>query len=205
MLETILLQSSDRSLLRAELFVGGLMFMRLVQGIVFGMILGSAVNSISIHIQSAVISPMLITVLGILLLVNAFINWEDKEHPGGSMPKWLKMIDSITPLEAFGIGLLMVATSPPLRAFTLSGIAVISEAQRSLPYSILLYLLFVLLAELMVLLPFCFRVIRPKLAEKFLNGISAWLTQNTRLLIMATSLVFGLYFLVKGVSGLLTI
>lgn len=114
----------------------------------------------------------------------------------------MTMIDTITPVKAFGIGCILVAASPKLWAFTLNAIAVIGEAQIGQADSTLV-LLFGLLAESLVLLLILIRIIRPEQVTRMLNNLSAWLTQHNRELLIAISLVFGLYFLVKGISRFL--
>lgn len=115
----------------------------------------------------------------------------------------MTMIDTITPVKAFGIGCILVAASPKLWAFTLNAIAVIGEAQIGQADSTLVFLLFGLLAESLVLLLILIRIIRPEQVTRMLNNLSAWLTQHNRELLIAISLVFGLYFLVKGISRFL--
>jgi hypothetical protein len=43
----------------------------------------------------------------------------------------------------------------------------------------------------------------PERAAKSLDAMSAWLIKHNRTLTIAISLVFGLYFLVKGIARLL--
>ena len=153
--------------------------------------------------QPGLITATLMLVLGIFLWITAYKQWQQEDDPDGPPPKWLTMIDSLTPVKALGIGFILVATSPNLWAFTLSVIALIGEAQLNWPDSIMAYLLFILLAESLLLLTILIRIILPKHATKLLNAMSAWLNKNNRMLMIVTSLVFGLYFLVKGISRVL--
>ena len=199
----LLLRSSDRGVLRAGSFVGGITAVRLVQGIVFGFIMTGAFSSVSASGQPGVITSTLLLVLGIFLLITAYKQWQHQADPDGPPPKWLKMIDSLTPVKAFGIGLVLVGTSPNLWAFTLNAIAVIGEAQLSRPDSVIAFLMFILLAESVLLLTILIRIILPGQATKFLDAMSAWLNKHNRMLIIATSVAFGLYFLAKGISRFL--
>jgi hypothetical protein len=176
---------------------------RLIQGIVFGFIFTGATLSASGSGQSGVITSTLLLVLGIILLITAYRQWQQGESPDAPPPKWLTIIDSLTPVKSFGIGLVLVGTSPNLWVFTLSAIALISEAQLNRPESIAAFLLFVLVAESLVLLLILTRIILPKQATGFLNNLSTWLTQHNHNLTIGVSLVFGLFFLLKGISGFL--
>ena len=113
------------------------------------------------------------------------------------------MMDSVTPLKAFGVGLGLVAISAKLWVFTLTAIAVIGEAQLGQPDSTITYLLFILLAESLLLLPILARLILPERAKSMLDSTSAWLNPHNRPVLIGVSLVFGLLFLYQGVSGLL--
>ena len=110
---------------------------------------------------------------------------------------------SVTPVKAFGIGFILVATSANLWVFTLSAIAVIGEAQLNQLAGSIAFLLFMLLAETLVLLPILLRIIRPEQATKDLNAVSAWLIKHNQTLMSVISLVLGLYFLAKGIGRFL--
>ena len=201
--DTLLLLSPNRAVLKASSFVAGMTAVRLVQGIVFGFVLGGAAYAVSNSGKPNAISSTLLLVLGIALLITAYKQWRNEPESDESQPKWLSMIDSLTPIKAFGIGCVLVATSPNLWVFTLNAIAVISEAQLGQLNSTIAFVLFILIAELLVLLPILLRVVMPERATKVLDTILAWLTQHNRVLMMVISLVFGLYFLAKGITNLL--
>lgn len=201
--DTLLLLSPDRAVLKAGSFVAGMTVVRLIQGIVFGFVLGGAAYSLSHSGQHNVISSTLLMVLGIMLLIAAAEQWRQEDDPDGSQPRWLRMIDSLTPVKTFGIGFGMVAMNPALWFFTLSAIADIGGAQLNRLNGIIAFLLFVLLAEALVLLPILVRIAMPERAAKSLDAMSAWLIKHNRTLTIVISLVFGLYFLVKGATRLL--
>ena len=67
------------------------------------------------------------------------------------------------------------------------------------------YLLFVLLAESLLLLSIVFRIIMPEKSKVLLEQASAWLTRYNRPIVILVSLVFGLLFLYQGASGLLNL
>jgi hypothetical protein len=201
----LLLQSADRGVLKAGFFVGGMTAVRLVQGIVFGFVLTGASGSAPHSDQPGAVASTLFVVLGIFLLITAYKQWRQEDDPDGPPPKWLDMIDGITPVKALGIGAVLVATSPNLWAFTLSAIAVISQAQLKQPGGIVAFLLFILVAESLLLLTILLRIVAPGKTTELLSAMSAWLTKNNRALMIAISLVFGLYFLVRGISQLLAL
>ena len=201
--DTLLLQSPDRGVLKAGSFVGGMSVVRLIQGIVFGFVLTATIGSAHDNSKPGTTVSTLLLVLGIFLLITAYRQWQNEDDPDGPPPKWLKMIDSVTPVKAFGIGFILVATSANLWVFTLSAIAVIGEAQLNQLAGSIAFLLFMLLAETLVLLPILLRIIRPEQATKDLNAVSAWLIKHNQTLMSVISLVLGLYFLAKGIGRFL--
>jgi len=70
-------------------------------------------------------------------LITAYKQWSRDDDPDAPPPKWLAMIDSVTPLKAFGIGIGVVVIGAKFWVFTLTAIAVIGEAQLGQPNSTL--------------------------------------------------------------------
>jgi hypothetical protein len=203
-IDILLLKSPRQGLFRSTAYVGGITTLRLLQGLVFGLIL---TNSVSTSTQedsgkSPIVSTLLL-VLGILLLVTAYKQWRKDDDPDAPPPKWLTMIDSITPLKAFGLGFGLLLIGGKFWVFTLGAIGMIGQAQLGQPSSTVAYLLFVLLAESLLLIPILIRIIIPKQSTTLLEKASAWLTQYNRVIIIVVSLVFGIIFLYQGASGLL--
>jgi len=203
-IDILLLKSPRQGLLKAAAYVGGMTTLRLLQGLIFGLILtNSAASSTEEGGGKSPIVLTLLLVLGVFLLITAYRVWRKEDDPDAPPPKWLTMIDSLTPLKAFGIGFGMLLIGAKFWVFTLGAIGVIGQAQLGQPSSTVAYLLFVLLAELLLLLPILIRVIIPKQSITLLEQISAWLTHYNRPIMILVSLIFGLLFLYQGASGLL--
>jgi hypothetical protein len=196
----LLLTNPKQGLSKAIFLVGGMTAVRLLQGIIFGLILYP--SSGEAGGKSLVVSTLLM-VLGILLLITAYKQLRNEDDPDGPPPKWMVMLDTLTPLKAFGMGAVLVLISGKFWVFTLSAIGVIEEAQLGQPTSIIAFLLFILLAQSLLLLAIMVRVIAPEQSKSILGAISAWLTRYNRPIVFVVSLVFGLLFLGLGVSGLM--
>lgn len=200
----LLLKSSNQGLLKAAAYVAGMTITRLLQGLIFSLLLsGSAAFAEENGGKNPVISTLLL-VLGILLLIAAYKKWRGESDPDDPPPKWLTMIDNSTPSKALGIGLGLPLIAPKLWVFTLSALATIAAAQLGQPSSAIAYLLFILLAESLLLLPIALRILIPERSKILLTDLSAWLTNNSRPITIVVSLVFGLLFLHSGISGLLS-
>jgi hypothetical protein len=203
-IDILLLKSPRQGLLKASAYVGGMTTLRLLQGLIFGLILtnSTAASTDEAGGKSPIILTLLL-VLGIFLLITAYRLWRKEDDPDAPPPKWLTMIDSLTPLKAFGIGFGLLLIGAKFWVFTLGAIGVIGQAQLGQPSSTIAFLLFVLLAESLLLLPILVRIIIPDRSKALLESVSSWLSKYNRQIMIVVSLIFGVLFLYQGISGLL--
>ena len=147
-IDILLLKNPGKGLLKAIAYVGGMTTLRLLQGLIFGLILtnSTATSTTEDNGRSPIVSTLLL-VLGILLLVTAYKQWRKEDDPDAPPPKWLTIIDSITPLKAFGLGFGLLLIGGKFWVFTLGALGLIGQAQLGQPSSTVAYLLFVLLAN----------------------------------------------------------
>lgn len=176
--------------------------MRLLQGLVFGLVLYNSELADDEQGKSLVVLT-LVTVLGILLLVTAYRQWRTEDDPDAPPPKWMAMIDNLTPLKALGFGFGLLLICGKCWVFTLGAIGQIAEAELGQTASAIAFLGFVLLAEILLLLPILISLALPKQSKSLLASISSRLNQYNRPIVIVVSLVFGLIFLYKGLTGLL--
>lgn len=198
----LLLKSPRRGLLKSIAFVSGMMVTRLLQGLVFGLILSGAAEAEGDSNQNAIRATLLL-VLGILLLIAASKKWRREPDPDDSPPKWLTAIDNLTPIRAFEFGLGLPLIAAKLWVFTLSALTTIAAAQLGQPTSAIAYLIFILLTQSFVLLPILIRIMMAERSKQLLTRLSDWLTQNERPIAIVVSTVFGFYFLYSGITGLI--
>lgn len=199
----LLLKSPKQGVFKAIAYVSGMTITRLLQGLLFGIIVsGSSALTENNNGKNPILSTLLL-VLGILLLIAAYKKWRGEDDPDDSPPKWLAKIDSLTPLKALGFGLGLPLIAVKLWVFTLSALTTIGAAQLGQISSAMVYLLFVLLAESLLLLPIVIRLLLPVRSAHLLSSLSAWLNHNNRPITITVSTVFGLFFLNSGISGLL--
>lgn len=69
--------------------------------------------------------------------------------------------------------------------------------------SIGLYLIYVLLAQALVLPPILFFALAPERAAKPLQAAQGWLDRHNRVIVIVVSFVFGLWFSDNGITGLI--
>lgn len=197
----LLMLASPGGVVRAALFVLGMTFTRLVQGVIFGVVLGAAAEADDGG-KSPVVSTLLL-VVGILLLIAAFRKWRKEADPDDPPPKWMQSIDQIQPLKALGLGAVMVAIEPKLWVLTLSALGVISAAELGLGSGITAYASYILLTQILLMLAILISAIAPQGSHAMLQRAINWLTTYNRPLSITVALIFGLYFSWNGLQGLL--
>lgn len=197
----LFLLQSESGLLKSLAFVSGGIAVRLAQGLLFGLILGSA-RDVNTDAGPGLIASTLLLVVGILLLITAFKKWQKEEDPDAPPPRWMNTLSSLTVLRALGAGALYVTIAVKQWVFTLSAISIISEVELSRSANIGLYLLYTLATQVLVLLPILMYAVAPQQSARPLLAAQAWLERHNRVIAITVSLIFGTWFLYKGITGL---
>ena len=120
---TILLLRSKAGRITAVAWVAGMTTVRLAQGIVFGLLLGSASGSDSTSDGPGTAVSLLLLVLAIVFYVSAakqLLRHPDEDDPP---PKWMAMVESVTPGKAFGLGAGILLINIKLWVFTLGAVS----------------------------------------------------------------------------------
>ena len=198
----LLLKSQYNGLGKAGLFLLGVTTTRILQGIIFGLVLNPGASADNANGKSPVLS-MLLLVLGILLLNKAFKIIKKEPDPEDDPPKWMATIESATTAKAYTLGMQIPLINTKMWVFTLGAISTISYAQLALPISIYTYLLFTVLVQTLLILPILFRILLPKRSITVLQATSTWLVKNNRTILIVVLLFFGVYFFYQGFSGFL--
>ena len=100
----LVLLQSDGGLVKTLGFVAGGIATRLVQGLLFGFVFGAAMQAASEGGQKLIVSTLLL-VLGILLLITAFLKCQKAEDPDVP-PRWMATISGLSAVKAVGAGAL---------------------------------------------------------------------------------------------------
>ncbi len=193
---------SESGLSKALAIVGGATVVRLAQGILFGYVFGSSGEASSGGGPGPIASTLL-TVVGILLLVTAVKYWRKEDDPDAPPPKWMASIGGMAPLTAFGVGALFTAISVKRWTFTLLAISIVEEAALGQAQSLAAFLIYLVGTELLALIPIGAYALAPQQSAGALEGAASWLQSNNRVITITVSTLFGVFFLWKGISGLL--
>ncbi len=200
---TILLLRAPGGRIPAVAWVAGMTAIRLLQGLVFGLLLGGRLAEAGGEDGgSSVLVSVVLLVLAILFYVVAakqLLKHPDDDAPP---PKWMAMLDGVAPGKAFLLGVGLVAISAKFWVFTLGAIAAIGDAGLGWSGSTLAFLLFVALAESIHLGAVGFAYAAPARADASLARFSALLERYNGLIKVILGLGFGSWFLVKALTGL---
>jgi hypothetical protein len=199
LLMALLLLGRGSGIRNAVAFALGAALLRILQGVLFGFVfsgVGTAAEGPHILVST------LLLILGLLLLTLAYRKWRKEEDPDDT-PKWMGAVEKLTPVKAFGAGALIMAIAMKHWVFTLSAIAIIEEAQPGLALGIAAFVLFVLLAQSLLIVPIIAYALAPERTGQLLAAVGGWFNRNSRKVSIAVSLLFGAWFLWQGISGFL--
>jgi hypothetical protein len=196
---TLLLLRGEGGVVKAAGFAAGAILARSLIIFLFHFVFGTAAS----QDDSGNIASTLLTVVGILLLVAAYKKWRKEDDDDAPPPKWMTMMDGMKPAKAFGFGALLMVIAVKQWVFTLSAIAIVEEAKLGTAETILAFVFFVLGSMSLVLLPILLSAIAPKQSTKILGTVMGFLERYNRPITIAVSLIFGVWFLFKGITGLM--
>ncbi len=145
---------------------------------------------------------MVLLVVGLLFWGTALRQLLAHQDDDAPPPKWIAMIESVSPGRAFFLGVGFLAIGAKFWVFTLGAIAAIGEADLEPAAAIGMFLLFVLLAESIHLAILAIAFAMPDRSDKVLERMSDWLERHNRLLMIILGAVFGTWFIFKALDGL---
>jgi threonine/homoserine/homoserine lactone efflux protein len=144
-------------------------------------------------------------VLGLLLVVAAAGQWRKRPKSGEepTMPAWMTKIDSMKPVAAIGLGVLLSALNPKNLLLIAGAAVVIAQADLGSADTAIVVGVFTLIGASTVAVPtlgylFLGAKIQPKL-----DSAKAWLSANNTTVMAVLLLVIGVTLLGKGLGALL--
>ncbi|MCU0477591.1 MAG: GAP family protein [Chloroflexi bacterium] len=198
---TILLLRSRGGRIVAVAWIAGMTVARLAQGVVFGLVLdvGSAGEASD---EGGWILSSVLLVLAVVLYATAA-----KELAGGTdedapPPKWMSMVEGVTPGRAFLLGAGLVLIGAKLWVFTLGALGAIGDAGLGQPAASVAFVIYVALAQGILIGVVGMAYLLPTRADAILDRIYEILERYNRAIMIAVGLVFGTWFMVMALEGL---
>ena len=142
-------------------------------------------------------------ILGALLLFLALRQWRGRPAQGeqATMPKWMSAIDSITAGKALGLGFLLSAVNPKNLLMAISAGLIIGGAGLAVGQTVVVIVIFVLLAASTVLIPVVAYLIASERLAGPLDSLRAWLVNNNATIMAVLLLVIGVAVIGKGIGS----
>lgn len=153
--------------------------------------------------DSSMVWSIIFLVFGCLLLWLTMRNWRKKPTEGNQEPpRFFSLLDSITPTRAYFIGAIVTVINFKNLAIFLSAVSIVLFSELVLSTKIVIVLLDVLVFCASVLIPVAIYLAFPKTAAERLNWIKQTLENYSRPISIWIPLIFGLIFLLRGISSL---
>lgn len=180
--------------------VAGVVLVRLLQGLIFGMVLhwGKRDNTAGGH--SWVVSSILL-VVAVALFVTAFRELMGGDDSDDLPPKWMTALTSMTPAKSFLLGVGLVLVSVKTWLFTFAAIGAIGNAGMARSVNVVTYVAFVLLSASTHLAIVAAAALFPRRSQTYLDRSLRWLQEHDRVIMIVIGLGFGSWFLYKALHG----
>jgi hypothetical protein len=198
----LLLLRSENGLFKACAFAAGQILVRLVQGIGFGSEMGFSAVALTKQGASGIIHTLILSA-GILMWITALKSWAKQDDPDAPPLRWVARVSSFSRLKAFGLGVVATAGAGKQWILTFYALGVIRAANLPDLHSAVAFLVFILGAQSLVLLPIGLSAFAPGDSSRLLEAGTLWLERNNRTIVIVVSVCFGTFFVFKGVTGLL--
>jgi hypothetical protein len=196
---TILLLGSQRSLLNATALVLGYFAVCATIGIVGLILFAGAVGAAGI---ASTVGRGMSFIVGSLLIVlglrSLLLNTSDR---AASTARWMESVRYITPAKAFGIGMALFPIQIKNLAIFIACMNLIATANLSLGVSIVALVVVLMVFAVPVLVLIGLYAAVPQRASNMLGSLRVWMQNNNRTITVVLCLVFGAFFLARGLWG----
>jgi threonine/homoserine/homoserine lactone efflux protein len=113
----------------------------------------------------------------------------------------MSAIDSITPVKAIGLGLLLSAANPKNLMMGISAGVTIGTAKLSVGGVVLAVAIFVVISILTIAVPVLAYVIAPNAVKPVLQRMRGWLVENNAVVMAVLLVVLGVASIGKGIAA----
>jgi Sap, sulfolipid-1-addressing protein len=119
-------------------------------------------------------------------------------------PKWMQAIDSVTPVKAFALAVLLAAVNPKNLILTIGAAAGLGQLGLTTSASIVSIVVFVAIASVSIAGPVLYYLVAGASAKEHLDDLKVWLTTHNAAVMAVLFLVFGVLLIAKGIGLLST-
>ena len=198
----ILILFSTRARVNGPMFLAGwVVGLSVVSTVVY--LLSQAANAATDSTTSDSISWGKIG-LGVLLLGLARRNWAKRPKEGETpeLPKWMATVESITPVRAFGLAILLSVVNPKNLILAVGAAAGLGQLDLSTEDAVVALAVFVAVASLSIVFAVAYDLFGGERAQDDLEDMKAWMTVHNSAVMAVLFLVFGVVLISKGIGPL---
>ncbi len=153
--------------------------------------------------ESGSFMPILFVGLGLLLLFLTQRNLRKPPSANNENPRLLTLIDKLTPPKAFALGAVITVINFKNLALFLTAVSLPLLSDLPLLSKTIIVLFDALVFCTSVIVPVLVYILFPKRANQFLNWIKHAIETHSHAIGIWLPFIFGLLFLIRGISGLL--
>jgi threonine/homoserine/homoserine lactone efflux protein len=141
-------------------------------------------------------------VLGVVLIGLARRNYAKRPRPGepATLPKWMATVESITPVRAFGLAVLLSVVNPKNLALAVGAAAGLGQRGLDTADAVVALVVFVAVASLSILFAVVYEFAGGERAKKTLDDMKSWLTEHNAAVMAVLFLVFGVVLISQGLD-----
>jgi len=195
LLLTILFLGSWRPLPNASALALGYFTTCAVVGISGLILFGGAESTVS------TIGRVISMTIGALLIVLGLRSLLDSPDPDASPPAWMESIKVMSPPRAFGFGMALFPLQVKNLAIFVACLNLIIASSLSPQGSIAALGLVLVVFVILVLVLIGLYASVPQRASEVLGSLRTWMEKNNRPITVVLCLVFGAFFLARGLLG----
>jgi len=195
LLLTILFLGSRRPLPNASALALGYFTTCAVVGISGLILFGGAESTVS------TIGRVISMTIGALLIVLGLRSLLDSPDPDASPPAWMESIKVMSPPRAFGFGMALFPLQVKNLAIFVACLNLIIASSLSPQGSIAALGLVLVVFVILVLVLIGLNASVPQRASEVLGSLRTWMEKNNRPITIVLCLVFGAFFLARGLLG----
>ncbi|HEY6758038.1 MAG TPA: GAP family protein [Baekduia sp.] len=199
----VLMLATPRGRVNGPAFLGGWLLGLAAVGTIVLVASGSADASQDDGAPATWVSWLKI-VLGLLLLAVAVKQWRGRPRAGeeGSLPAWMRTIDTFTPARSVAMGVALSAINPKNLLLTVGAAAAIAQTGSSTGAEAVALAVFVLVGTLGPGIPVAIAFGMGDRARGILDELKAWMGLHNAAIMAVLCLVIGAKLAGDGLSGL---
>ena len=153
--------------------------------------------------EPSITSAVLLIVFGVLLLWFAFRNWRKSTAESSTEPRFFAIVNTITPIKAFGFGALFSFINFKNLTLFLTALSAVILSNLLIAEKIFITLLVVFVFCLSVIIPVFIYITFPRRADSLLKGIKESVEKHSHAISIWMPFLFGMLFIIRGITKLL--